>query len=128
MRIEPKGTLLILIILVEICIVTLVVLRLRKTVIKYRAKRRENNEPYFALRLAFSESLFSPIGEFIANDIWMFYSVLSFPFRKKSKEEGKIFTYHKQSFYPTVYAMVLSLMIFEGIAVHLILLFSLPPR
>lgn len=128
MRMEPKGILLILIILVEICIVILVVLRLRKTVIKYRAKRRENNEPYFALRLAFSESLFSPIGEFIANDIWMFYSVLSFPFRKKSKEEGKIFTYHKQSFYPTVYAMVLSLMIFEGIAIHLILLFSLPPR
>jgi len=128
MRIEPKGILFLIIILVEICIVTFVVLRIRKTVIKYRAKRREYIEPYFALRLAFSENLVSPIGEFIANDIWLFYSVLSFPFRKKSKEEGKIFTYHKQSFYPTVFAMVLALMTFEGIAVHLILLFTLPSR
>jgi len=128
MRIEAEGALLVLIILVEICIVIWVVFRLRRTIINYRTKRRENIEPYFALRFAFSETSFSPIGEFIANDIWLFYSVLSFPFRKESKEKGKIFTYHKQSFYPTVYAPVLALMIFEGIAVHLILLFTLPSR
>lgn len=130
-HIEPyklEGALLLLIIAVEICIVIWIVLRIRRTINIYRAKRKETVEPYFALRYSFTETTPSPIGEFIANDIWLFYSVLSFPFRKKSVEEGKTFTYHKLSFYPTVYALVLSLMIFEGIAVHLILLFTLPSR
>jgi hypothetical protein len=94
--------------------------------IKYRLKRKENIEPYFALRLAFSETLFFPLAEFISNDIWLFYSVLSFPFIKKSRGDGKRFSYHKESFYPTIFALVLSLMIFEGIVVHLILIFTLP--
>ena len=72
--------------------------------------------------------MFSPAAEFLANDLYLFYSVLAFPFRKKPKEEGIKFTYHKKSFYPSIFAMVLSLMIFEGIVVHITLILILPHR
>ena len=126
MRTIIKGIPVILIVLIEICAIILIVLRIRKLVTKYQAKKKDNIEPYFALRLSFSDILFSPAAEFISNDLWLFYSVLIFPFRRRIKEEGKRFTYHKQSFYPTVFAMVLALMIFEGIAIHIVLLFTLP--
>lgn len=126
MRTIIKGIPLIVIVLIEIGAIILIVLRIRKLVIKYRAKKKDNIEPYFALRLSFSDILFSPAAEFLSNDFWLFYSVLILPFRRRKKEEGKKFTYHKQSFYPTVFAMVLSLMIFEAIAVHILLLFTLP--
>jgi hypothetical protein len=126
MRTIIKGIPVILIVLIEIGAIILIVFRIRKLVIKYRANKKDNIEPYFALRLSFSDILFSPAAEFLSNDLWLFYSVLILPFRRRKKEEGKKFTYHKQSFYPTVFAMVLSLMIFEAIAIHIFLLFTLP--
>ena len=84
MRTIIKGIPVIIIALIEMCAIIIIILRIRKLVTKYRARKKDNIEPYFALRLSFSDILFSPAAEFISNDLWLFYSVLIFP-------KGRIF-------------------------------------
>ncbi|TRX55964.1 hypothetical protein FNH22_17525 [Fulvivirga sp. M361] len=105
--------------IVELTVLGIVVLKVRKTVLLYKAATGTKPDFFTALKSATAQVLPSPVNTFLATEIAVFYYAF-FNWSKKKLEQHE-FSYHKNSGAIPVLATIILLVVVEVFVFHVVI-------
>lgn len=119
---DPEGALHLVVGVLELLLLVLVALRVRRLIRSYRRLRAQNHTPGVAARLATNEALGSRLGGILFSEISVLWYATRFTASTPSPPTGvRYFAVYRRNGYPAVVAILLVIVAVETAAAHLLL-------